>query len=251
MLRCIDPGGHGVVVPSPHRDAPATTSVEHDGSGRSLDRGTETGLTRTFHGDGEVERLEHFANTVDVRVLDPEARQAAPAWESLGGMGGLAPIDEERHGAIESARKRIGEAPLERRPVGGGAPETANRPRIYSDLSKRPHGCLQVGNADGPIDQAGGLDIVDAEPSRSIRLGLIGVDRGYLQVASWTESQEHVARAPALVTSARDRRHAQAGLDIGRGTLQVASGEDDVVDPPEGVGHEPPDRTRIAKEGTS
>jgi len=146
-----------------------------------------------------------------------------------GGMGRLAPVDEERHDARVGAGRRRSQPPAEGDAVGTRATHRARLTRVVPGPPRPGNGGVDPRHPNGPGDQSRTGELVDAERTRHRRRRCGGIGTDDLQVAL-AEADEGVPRPEARMPAALRRTRAERLLDVAHRALQVRGRVDEMIE---------------------
>src|SRR6266849_1582437 len=206
----------------------------------SDDGGLQGGFVSVGNGQIDLEDGGEFRQVIRLRSDGAKMHEAATLWGVGGGVKRIgAPLDEKREQAVVIVVE--GEAlPVENFAV--GTPARAGLRIFEGDVgfAKTRGDLSHVSGMNGPADDARLLQFAQAGDLRGDVLG--GIGRHDLQVFSFTQRKQGVARAAAGMNAAECGAHTGVFLNEVDAAIEIVAAENEVIEQSRKIAAGPSDR---------
>ncbi len=141
----------------------------------------------------------------------------------------LSPVDEERHDSVGNDAVGIRELPRQHGAVRALSASGKNAAELDPFLSRVGHQGGQIAPLGRPCHEARCRQVIDAKPTRLIRLGLLGVGSEDLEVRRGTEGEHGVSSPLAGMLPTRCGSYTEPLLQLVNGRSEVRRSIDEVI----------------------
>ena len=153
----------------------------------------------------------------------------------------LSPVDEERRDSVGNDPVGIGELPRQHGAARAPSASAKYAAELDPFLSRVGDHGGQIAPLGRPCHEARRRQVIDAKPTRLIRLGLLGVGSEDLEVRRWAEGEYGVASPLAWMLPTRCGSYTEPLFQLVNGRSEVWRCIDEVIN----AGHESTQALRL------